>query len=55
MEHVELKFYWLYKYLWADGLTFEDGKLTINWKPFSNAGDIEPRTKALTSLLESKL
>ena len=40
---------------YADGLTFEDGKLTINWKPFSNAGDIEPRTKALTTLLESKL
>lgn len=40
---------------YADGLTFENGKLTINWKPFSNAGDIEPRTKALTTLLESKL
>lgn len=40
---------------YADGLTFEDGKLTINWKPFSNTGDIEPRTKALTTLLESKL
>lgn len=40
---------------YADGLTFEDGKLTINWKPFSNADDIEPRTKALTTLLESKL
>ena len=23
MEHVELKFYWLYKYKWADGLTFQ--------------------------------
>ena len=40
---------------YADGLTFENGKLTINWKPFSNAGDIESRTKALTTLLESKL
>lgn len=40
---------------YANGLTFEGGKLTINWKPFSNVGDIEPRTKALTTLLESKL
>ena len=22
MEHVELKYCWLYKYRWADGLTF---------------------------------
>lgn len=22
MEHVELKYYWLYKYRWVDGLTF---------------------------------
>ena len=29
MEHVELKFYWLYKHSWADGLTFETSqKLT---------------------------
>lgn len=29
MEHVELKFYWLYKYRWGDGLTFETSqKLT---------------------------
>ena len=29
MEHVELKCYWLYKYRWGDGLTFETNqKLT---------------------------
>lgn len=29
MEHVELKFYWLYKYRWGDGLMFETSqKLT---------------------------
>ncbi|WBV43072.1 hypothetical protein [Pseudoroseomonas cervicalis] len=37
------------------GLSFEDGALSINWKPYSNVDDIAPRTAALVALLEKEL
>lgn len=40
---------------YAAGLSFEDGALSINWKPYSNVDDIAPRTEALVSLLEKEL
>jgi hypothetical protein len=40
---------------YADGVSFEDGVLTLNWKPLTNVDDVEPRTKALTTVLEQKL
>ena len=40
---------------YPNGVKFEDGTLTINFMPFSNSGDVEPRTKAIASGLESKL
>ena len=40
---------------YADGVSFADGVLTVNWKPFTNVDDIQPRTKALTTELEQKL
>ena len=40
---------------YPNGLTFDNGALTINWRPFSNTADYEPRVEALTQLLESKL
>jgi hypothetical protein len=40
---------------YADGLTFTEGTLTINWTPYSNAGDIAPRGKAIQTVLEAAL
>lgn len=37
------------------GVTFENGTLTINFMPFSNASDVESRTKAIAAGLEAKL
>jgi hypothetical protein len=40
---------------YPNGLAFADGTLTINWRPWSNAGDVQPRTEALTRFLEQNL
>lgn len=40
---------------YGDGVSFDGGVLTINWKPFTNVDDIQPRTMALTAELERKL
>ena len=40
---------------YPNGVKFENGTLTINFMPFSNSGDVEPRTKAIASGLEAKL
>lgn len=40
---------------YPNGVKFENGTLTINFTPFSNSGDVEPRTKAIAAGLESKL
>ena len=37
------------------GLTFKDGVLDINWRPYANTFDVQPRTEALTQLLEKNL
>ena len=40
---------------YPNGVTFENGTLTINFTPFSNSSDVEPRSKAIASGLEAKL
>ena len=40
---------------YPNGVKFEDGTLTINFAPFTNPADVEPRTKAIASGLEAKL
>lgn len=40
---------------YSSGLTFDNGLLVVNWKPFSNADEFDPRVEALTKALESKL
>jgi hypothetical protein len=40
---------------YPNGLTFKEGTLTINWTPFSNAGDVAPRGKAIQGVLEAAL
>lgn len=40
---------------YADGVTFADGALKLNWKPFTNVDDLEPRVKAITDVLEKNL
>jgi hypothetical protein len=40
---------------YAEGLTFKEGILTINWTPFSNAADVAERTKAIQTVLEAAL
>lgn len=40
---------------YPNGLTFQDGVLAINWRPFANTLDIQPRTQALTQVLERNL
>lgn len=37
------------------GMTFADGVLTFDHKPYSNVGDVEERTKGLLQILESGL
>ena len=40
---------------YPNGVKFENGTLTINFTPFSNSADVEPRTKAIAAGLEAKL
>ncbi|MGL4437703.1 MAG: hypothetical protein ACRCUE_00365 [Bosea sp. (in: a-proteobacteria)] len=40
---------------YANGLSFANGVLSINFQPWSNTGDIEPRAKAMQALLEKNL
>lgn len=40
---------------YPNGLTFQGGVLDINWRPFSNTSDVQPRTEALTQILEKNL
>ena len=40
---------------YANGLTFRDGVLDINWRPYANTGDVQERTQAITQLLEKNL
>jgi hypothetical protein len=40
---------------YGSALKFDDGALTINWRQYSNAGDVKERVDALRKLLESKL
>ena len=40
---------------YPNGVKFENGTLTINFMPFSNSGDVEPRSKAIAAGLEAKL
>ena len=40
---------------YPNGLGFQDGVLDINWRPFANTFDVQPRTQALTQLLERNL
>ena len=40
---------------YPNGVTFDNGTLTINFTPFSNAQDKDERTKAIAGVLESKL
>ncbi|MGU3575497.1 hypothetical protein ACLBWZ_08185 [Brucellaceae bacterium C25G] len=37
---------------YKNGLKMEDGVLTINWKPYTNVDDVEPRALALISVIE---
>jgi hypothetical protein len=37
------------------GLKFENGTLTIDWRQYTNAGDVTERTDAIQKLLESEL
>jgi hypothetical protein len=39
---------------YENGVTFEDGVLTLNFKPFSNATDITDRARAIRKKLEAK-
>jgi len=38
-----------------NGLAFRDGVLNINWHPFAKVDDAQPRTGALTQLLEKNV
>lgn len=40
---------------YPNGLSFKDGVLDINWRPYSNTADVAERTKALAELLEKNL
>ena len=40
---------------YANGLTFANGTLGINWRPYANPADVADRTQALTQLLEKNL
>ena len=40
---------------YLNGLSFADGVLDINWRPFANTADVEDRTKALTQIMEKNL
>ena len=40
---------------YPNGLSFTNGMLDINWRPFSNTADVKDRTKALTEIMEKNL
>ena len=40
---------------YANGISFEDGEVTLNFRPFSNADDIKERAEAIIEVLEAKL
>jgi hypothetical protein len=40
---------------YANGVRFQEGALDINWRPFANTMDVQPRTEAITKLLEANL
>ena len=40
---------------YPNGLSFANGVLDINWRPFSNTADVEDRTRALTQIMEKNL
>jgi hypothetical protein len=40
---------------YANGITFEAGVLTINFRPYSNAADVKQRVDALRAVIEPKL
>lgn len=40
---------------YPNGLMFQDGVLDINWRPYANTSDVQPRTEALTQILEKNL
>lgn len=40
---------------YSDGVTMEDGILNINWKPYTNVDDVEPRALAILSVIEPAL
>ena len=40
---------------YPNGLTFQNGVLDINWRPFANTADVADRTKALTEIMEKNL
>ena len=40
---------------YPNGVSFDNGTLTINFMPFTNSADLEPRTKAIAAGLEAKL
>lgn len=39
----------------ARGLTFTDGVLDVNWRPFANTSDVQPRIDAVVQVLEKNL
>jgi hypothetical protein len=40
---------------YANGISFKNGTLTLNFAPYTNAGDIEPRANAIQKALEAGL
>lgn len=40
---------------YENGVIFDSGNLTINWKPFTNVDDLEARSRAVTKVLEDNL
>ncbi len=40
---------------YPNGLSFANGVLDINWRPYSNTADVEDRTKALTQVMDKNL
>lgn len=40
---------------YPNGLSFVNGVLDINWRPYANTADVEPRTQALTQIMETNL
>jgi secreted PhoX family phosphatase len=40
---------------YSDRVKFEDGVLTVNFKPYTNTADVKDRTDTITKLLEASL